>query len=44
MPLKGLAFEEFFTWLSASITLVSQSVEGQTLQLPPSGGWAQISI
>lgn len=44
LPLKGLAFNELFKWLSTSIALVSKSVEGQTLQLPPSGGWAQISI
>ena len=44
LSLKGLAFNELFKWLSASIALVSKSVEGQTLQLPPAGGWAQISI
>jgi uncharacterized protein YegL len=42
--LKGLAFNELFKWLSASISLVSKSVEGQQVQLPPAGGWAQIQV
>jgi len=44
LPLKGLAFNELFKWLSASISLVSKSVEGQQIQLPPAGGWAQIQV
>lgn len=44
LPLKGLAFKELFKWLSASISLVSKSVEGQQLQLPQAGGWAQIQV
>lgn len=44
LPLKGLAFNELFKWLSASISLVSKSVEGQLLQLPPAGGWVQIQV
>lgn len=44
LPLKGLAFNELFKWLSASISLVSKSAEGQLLQLPPAGGWAQIQM
>lgn len=44
LPLKGLAFNELFKWLSASISILSKSVEGQTLQLPPAGGWAQIQV
>jgi len=44
LPLKGLAFNELFKWLSASISLVSKSVEGQQVQLPPAGGWAQIQV
>jgi uncharacterized protein YegL len=44
LPLKGLAFNELFKWLSASISLVSKSVEGQQLHLPPAGGWAQIQV
>jgi uncharacterized protein YegL len=44
LPLNGLAFNELFNWLSASISIVSKSVEGQTLQLPPAGGWAQIQV
>lgn len=44
MPLKGLAFKDLFKWLSASITMVSKSSDGQNLQLPPAGGWAQIEV
>ncbi len=44
LKLKGLEFNELFKWLSASISLVSKSVEGQHLQLPPIGGWAQINV
>lgn len=44
LPLKGLAFKELFKWLSASISMVSKSIEGEQLQLPPAGGWAQITV
>ena len=44
LPLKGLAFSDLFKWLSASISMVSKSAEGQTIQLPPPGGWAQIQV
>lgn len=44
IPLKGLAFKDLFVWLSASIAMVSKSADGQTLQLPPVGGWAQIQV
>jgi len=44
IPLKGLAYNELFKWLSASISLVSKSVEGQQIQLPSTGGWAQIQV
>lgn len=44
MQLNGLAFNELFKWLSASISLVSKSVEGQQIQLPSVGGWAQIQV
>jgi len=44
LQLKGLAFNELFKWLSASISLVSKSVEGQQLQLPSPSGWAQIEV
>jgi len=44
MELKGLAYNELFKWLSASISLVSTSAEGEQIQLPPTGGWAQIQV
>lgn len=44
LPLKGLAFNELFKWLSASISLVSKSADGQHVQLPSPGGWAQIQV
>jgi uncharacterized protein YegL len=44
LSLKGLAFNDLFKWLSASISLVSKSAEGQTVQLPSAGGWAQIHV
>jgi len=44
LHLRGLAFSELFKWLSASIGMVSKSAEGQVLQLPSPGGWAQIQV
>lgn len=44
MPLNGLAFNDLFKWLSASIAMVSKSTEGQMLALPSPGSWTQIQI
>lgn len=44
LPLAGLHFSEFFKWLSASIGMVTQSKEGDKIQLPPVDGWTQIEI
>lgn len=44
LPLKGLAFNELFKWLSASIAMVSKSAEGQIVSLPSPAGWAQIQV
>jgi uncharacterized protein YegL len=44
LKLKGLQFKELFKWLSASISLVSKSSEGQLIQLGPVNGWAQIEV
>lgn len=39
LKLNGIAFGEFFRWLSASQKTVSQSQPGQAIQLPPPTGW-----
>lgn len=44
LPLKELRFNEFFKWLSASITMVTHSKEGDKLQLPSVSGWTQMEI
>lgn len=44
LPLKELRFSEFFKWLSASITIVTHSKEGDRIQLPSVSGWTQIDI
>jgi len=44
MPLAGYKFANFFKWLSNSISIINQSKEGETIQLPPISGWAQIEI
>jgi uncharacterized protein YegL len=41
--LKGLAFRELFQWLSKSMSTVSRSRMGDTVELPPPTGWAQIT-
>ncbi|NVZ08212.1 VWA domain-containing protein [Allochromatium humboldtianum] len=42
MPIAGLRFREFFQWLSASMSRVSQSTPGTGVNLPPTSGWDQI--
>lgn len=37
--LRGLAFSEFFAWLSKSIVRTSASSLGSTLEPPPTNGW-----
>jgi uncharacterized protein YegL len=44
LPLDGYKFSEFFKWLSNSISIITKSVEGQTLSLPPVSEWAQIQM
>lgn len=44
LPLKELRFSEFFKWLSASITMVTHSKDGDKLQLPSVNGWTQMEI
>ncbi|MCS7029815.1 MAG: VWA domain-containing protein [Bacteroidia bacterium] len=44
LPLKELRFSEFFKWLSASITIVTHSKDGDRIQLPSVSGWTQMDI
>jgi uncharacterized protein YegL len=47
LRLNGIAFKEFFKWLSASQRAVSQSQPNQFVQLPPAtgpSGWGTASI
>ena len=39
IQLEGLKFQEFFSWLSASMSRVSTSVVGEEVALPPKTGW-----
>lgn len=42
MKLSGLKFRELFSWLSSSLSGVSQSQVGQTVMLPPPNGWSSV--
>lgn len=44
LRLKGLNFKEFFSWLSKSVSKVSQSTPGDRVQLDVEGikGWAEL--
>ena len=44
LKLKGLNFREFFTWLSKSVSKVSQSTPGDVVPLDVEGlkGWAEL--
>ena len=42
LPLDGLAFTEFFVWLSNSMTQVSSSRVDDEINLPDISGWAKL--
>ncbi|ESW79631.1 hypothetical protein X772_26690 [Mesorhizobium sp. LSJC280B00] len=42
LKLSGLKFRELFSWLSASLSGVSQSQVGQTVALQSPAGWAEV--
>ena len=42
MSLNGLAFKEFFVWLSSSMTRVSSSRVDDEISLPDVSGWAKL--
>ncbi len=42
VPLNGLAFREFFLWLSSSMTRVSASKVDDEITLPDISGWAKL--
>ena len=44
MKLNGLAFEEFFEWVSDSLSIVSNSSIGDQVRMPETSGWESISV
>jgi uncharacterized protein YegL len=44
LPLSGYKFSEFFKWLSNSIGIITQSKEGESIDLPPVSDWAQMKF
>lgn len=44
LPLNGYRFSEFFKWLSNSVSIISQSREGDIATLPQPTGWVQLEL
>jgi len=44
LRLEGLKFKEYFEWLSGSISMVSQSQRGDSVDLLSTESWAKVSI
>ncbi len=42
LKLKGLAFREFFLWLSSSMKMVSSKNVGSNITMLPPSGWAEL--
>lgn len=42
LKLSGLRFRDLFSWLSSSLSQVSQSQLGQTVPLKPPSGWTEV--
>ena len=40
--LKGLKFKDFFSWLSRSVSAISQSMAGENVELEPTSDWGSL--
>ncbi len=42
--MKGICFDKFFVWLSRSMSCISRSTTGSSVELPDISGWAEIGV
>ena len=42
LKLKGLKFKDFFSWLSKSVSAISQSMAGENIELEPTSDWGSL--